>query len=270
MRMFFSFMRAPLWLKAVMIVLVIGGALVLRDGRVSNMAKEQAMAFAETQVGAMMDQALADAAEAMGLESLDLFGAIGVSGGAGAADGFVANNGHKTERVATPVTKIDWKERATSLFNDVLASPLDYLPLLFSLVIGLIFAKMVLSSIGNMFRRMGSKNDAEHKSKYAMETSVDVPGFDLDSAFADPKAAPDMAAILAKQNEANSSSSSGLSLRANVKATAQKVAAAKGKSSKPARAAKSGGGLSSLFGSRQPSPLLKEKLESDPFDRLTV
>jgi len=141
MRLFFSFMRAPFWLKAVMMFLIIGGALVLRDGRVTDMAKEQAMAFAETQVGAVMDQALADAAEAMGMESLDLFGAIGGSSGSGAPAGFVANNGHKTERVTAPVTKIDWQERALTLWKNIKASPLDYLPLLFSILIGLIFFK---------------------------------------------------------------------------------------------------------------------------------
>ncbi|WP_147126804.1 hypothetical protein [Shimia ponticola] len=267
MRLFFSFMRAPLWLKVVMIVVIIGGALVLRDGRVSDMAKEQAVAFAETQVGAMMDQALADAAEAMGMESLDLFGAVGGGVGAGAADGFVANNGHKTERVATPVQKIDWRERATTLWKDIVASPLDYLPLIFSVAIGLLFVVMVLSSIKRMFSRLGRKDPDAHKSKYAMETSVEMPGMDLDAAFADPKAAPDMKALLAKQNEQKPASTGGLSLRASVKDTAKKAAASQQKAAKAARK-RSSIGLS-LFGSRQPSAMLKAKLETDPFDRLT-
>ena len=260
MRFFFSFMRAPLWVKAIMIVLVVGGVLVVRDGRVPDMIKAQAQAAIETQAGQIIDQALADAAAAMGLESLDLFGAFEV-GGAGASgvgsNGFVANNGHKSEKVQVDATPIDWRAEAEAYGRHLMAHPAQLFILVFSVILVLLVFKAIVGRIKRLF----SAPDKDVQRKMKMETSIELPGFDLDSAFADPKAAPDMAAVIGKmQNTAAPGAKP--SMRAGGKTPAKTVQKARVKMAKQRKQAQV------FFTSRKPSALLKQKLDKDPFDKL--
>ena len=262
MRAFIKFMRAPLWLKIIVIAVIAIGALVVRDGRAVDFAKGQATAFAQTQVAKVIDAALADAAEAMGLESLDLFGASDVDGlgGAGASDGFVANNGQKTLRIEQEVTPTDWKATATEMGQSLLASPQTIIMILCSLVI----VYMGIASVRRRMARNRRNEKTDHKSKYAMSTSVDLPGLDLDAAFADPNAAPDMKKVLgAQQAEAKQE------LRTTVRAAAKKIGRSDRQLHKKLQKRHSGASMS-LFASKQPSAALKEKLNEDPFEKLAA
>lgn len=259
MRMFLSLFRAPLWFKAVLIVLIVGGGVAARNDHVAGFIQEKTTGLAQVALGKALGSALGEpfkeAAARLGVDTDALI--------AGQGPGSATHPGAKTVQEQTPAAPFDWSVWTRRQIDHFRANPHE----LIGWLSGLILVYMILALLLRRLlrgRRVVKAGDAK------MATSVDLPGFDLDAAFADPKAAPDMAVVLGQENSTESKS-----LRS--KPSGPKVAKACVRSVGPEtmtgsmtgkKAGKKAQRDIGFFTSRRPSAQLRALLDRDPFDRL--